>query len=74
MNDHNIRKAINCLTELVTERRRQVIDEVSALRTRYVTVVLEDIYRAQNATAVVRSCECFGQRGSLSADPVREGA
>ena len=29
-------------------------------RTRYVTVVLEDIYQSQNASAVVRTCECMG--------------
>lgn len=30
------------------------------LRTRYVSVVLEDIYQPQNASAVIRSCDCFG--------------
>ncbi|WP_240644875.1 TrmH family RNA methyltransferase [Cyclonatronum proteinivorum] len=35
---------------------RQVLDK----RTRYVTVVLEDIYQPHNAAAVLRSCECFG--------------
>jgi tRNA (guanosine-2'-O-)-methyltransferase len=29
-------------------------------RTRYVTVVLEDIYQPHNASAVLRSCDCFG--------------
>lgn len=28
-------------------------------RTRYVTVVLEDIYQSQNASAVLRTCDCF---------------
>lgn len=30
------------------------------MRTRYLTVVLEDLYQAQNASAVLRTCECFG--------------
>ncbi|QCK17046.1 rRNA methyltransferase [Mangrovivirga cuniculi] len=29
-------------------------------RTRYLTVVLEDIYQSQNASAVLRTCECMG--------------
>jgi len=29
-------------------------------RTRHVTVALEDIYQSQNASAVVRTCECMG--------------
>lgn len=29
-------------------------------RTRYVTLVLEDIYQSQNASAVFRTAECFG--------------
>ena len=31
-----------------------------AERTRHITVVLEDIYQSQNASAVVRTCECMG--------------
>jgi tRNA (guanosine-2'-O-)-methyltransferase len=30
------------------------------LRTRYLTVVLEDIYQSHNASAVLRSCDSFG--------------
>ncbi len=29
-------------------------------RTRHLTVVLEDIYQPHNASAVLRSCDCFG--------------
>ena len=29
-------------------------------RTRYITVLLEDIYQSQNASAVLRTCECLG--------------
>ena len=33
---------------------------VLAERTRWITVVLEEIYQPHNASAVLRSCECFG--------------
>lgn len=35
-------------------------DEVLALRTRYITIALEDIYQPHNASATVRSCDLFG--------------
>lgn len=38
----------------------QTLQQVSDLRTRYLTVVLEDIYQPQNASAVLRTCDCFG--------------
>lgn len=60
MQDRRTQQLIDSLTDLITERRRQRIDTVLDWRTRYVTVVLEDIYSTQNASAVLRSCECFG--------------
>jgi tRNA (guanosine-2'-O-)-methyltransferase len=51
---------IEHLSQFVTERRIKLFDKILDLRTRYITVVLEDIYQAHNASAVLRSCECFG--------------
>ena len=51
---------ISLLSGLVTEKRLERIEEILAQRTRYITVVLEDIYQSQNASAVLRTCECFG--------------
>lgn len=48
------------LESFVTERRKKLFDTVINYRTRYVTVVLEDIYQSHNASAVLRSCDCFG--------------
>lgn len=48
------------LSELVTDRRRARMEQVLAQRTRRLTVVLEDLYQSHNASAVLRSCECFG--------------
>ena len=44
----------------MTAERRQRFEEVIASRTRYLTVVLEDLYQSHNASAVLRSCDCFG--------------
>lgn len=48
------------LSQFVTARRQQRIDNVLAWRTRHLTVALEDVYQPHNASAVLRSCEIFG--------------
>ncbi|HXC05579.1 MAG TPA: RNA methyltransferase, partial [Bacteroidia bacterium] len=47
-------------TRFITDNKRSKIEEIVQLRTRYLTVVLEDIYQSHNASAVLRTCECFG--------------
>lgn len=36
------------------------MNRVASMRTRYLTVVLEDIYQPHNASAVLRTCDCLG--------------
>lgn len=48
------------LLTIVNSARAARIDSVLDSRTRYLTVVLENIYQTHNASAVVRSCECLG--------------
>ncbi|MGD8427108.1 MAG: RNA methyltransferase [Balneolaceae bacterium] len=60
MDESRKAKLINYLCGFVTEERWQKINEVLEKRTRYLTVVLEDIYQPHNASAVLRSCDCFG--------------
>ena len=44
----------------VSEHKLGLIEQVLDRRTRFLTVVLEDIYQPHNASAVVRTCDCFG--------------
>ena len=53
-------KLIEHLRQFVTAKRLALFDQKLALRTRYMTIVLEDIFQPHNASAVLRSCECFG--------------
>lgn len=53
-------KLILYLKQFVTERRLKLFETRLENRTRYLTVVLEDIFQPHNASAVLRSCECFG--------------
>jgi tRNA (guanosine-2'-O-)-methyltransferase len=48
------------LTGYVTPERKERFEAVVAQRTRFFTVVLEDIFQPHNASAVLRTCECFG--------------
>ncbi|TKG96383.1 TrmH family RNA methyltransferase [Puteibacter caeruleilacunae] len=54
------RELVDYLSEFITEGRKELFHRVLNERTRYLTVVLEDIYQSQNASAVLRSCDCFG--------------
>lgn len=47
-------------SQLVSDNRRQLIDRIAQLRTRHITIALEDVYQSHNAAAVLRSCDCFG--------------
>ena len=48
------------LMPLMTENKQKLCREVVTDRTRYLSVVLEDVYQPHNASAIVRSCELFG--------------
>ncbi len=48
------------LFNFVTENKQQLFNQIITERTRHVTVVLENIYQPQNASAVIRSCDVFG--------------
>jgi tRNA (guanosine-2'-O-)-methyltransferase len=48
------------LASFITEKRKSRMEAVLRQRTRYLTVVLEDIYQPHNASAVLRSCDGFG--------------
>lgn len=48
------------LSGFLTPKRNALFNKILDMRTRHITVVLEDIFQAQNASAVLRSCDCFG--------------
>lgn len=51
---------INYLSGFISEKRKARFDEVISHRTGHLRVVLENMYQAHNASAVLRSCDCFG--------------
>jgi tRNA (guanosine-2'-O-)-methyltransferase len=48
------------LQEFISPNKKNKFDELILQRTRHITIVLEDIYQPHNASAVLRSCDCFG--------------
>jgi tRNA (guanosine-2'-O-)-methyltransferase len=62
LNQHRdkIDALIEFLQPFITEKRFERISEVAAQRTEYVTVILENLFQGHNASAVLRTCDCFG--------------
>lgn len=58
--DLNTNKVTHHLSQYISDHKKQFIEKVLNERTRHITLVLEDIYQSQNASAVVRTCECLG--------------
>jgi tRNA (guanosine-2'-O-)-methyltransferase len=54
------KELLNYLSAVVNPERLSLFNRIIENRTNYVTVVLEDIFQAQNASAVLRSCDCLG--------------
>jgi len=52
--------ACSYLAEFMYESRINRIEQILEQRTRFLTVVLEDIYHPQNASAIIRTTECLG--------------
>lgn len=48
------------LSEYVTENKKKRFDQILSQRTRYLTIVLEDLFKSHNASAVMRTAECMG--------------
>lgn len=53
-------RLINYLSQYKYPSRLRRFEEILEQRTRYITVVLEDIYKTQNSSAVMRTAECLG--------------
>lgn len=54
------KELIEYLSACITPERNQLFEKVLSQRTSYITVMLEDIFQPQNASAVLRTCDCFG--------------
>lgn len=53
-------RRIGLLREFMTEERFATLERTLAMRTRYMTVLAENMFHGQNAAALIRHCEAFG--------------
>ena len=51
---------INYLSSFISDKRKVRFNEIISNRTSHLRIVLENVYQAHNASAVLRSCESFG--------------
>ncbi|MBI3133303.1 MAG: RNA methyltransferase [Bacteroidetes bacterium] len=51
---------VDQMLEHISDHKRNLFDQILENRTRHITVVLENIFQPHNASAVLRSCDCFG--------------
>ena len=51
---------VQYLKDFISEERRGIFEEKIEERTRYLTVVLENIFQSRNISASIRSSDCFG--------------
>jgi tRNA (guanosine-2'-O-)-methyltransferase len=54
------KKIIEELSKIITPERYEKFNNVLETRQNYITVALENIYQPHNASAVLRTCDCFG--------------
>ena len=51
---------VTYLESFITDHKKQLFDRILEDRTKYITVAVENVYHAHNASAILRSCDCFG--------------
>ena len=55
-----LRERIDYLSSFLLESRIETLSRALDMRTEYITVMTENMFHAQNASAIVRHCEAFG--------------
>ena len=59
--DHILKQElVKYLKTFVSKQRLQLFYEKLNLRTRNITLVLEDVFQSRNISAAIRSADCFG--------------
>ncbi len=53
-------KVLDEFYSIISESKKEMYERISKERTNHITVVLENIYQEHNASAVLRTCDCFG--------------
>ena len=57
MTDDN--KVLEYFYTIISKNKQEMYDEIASDRTRYITVVMENIMKYHNASSVIRTCNYF---------------
>lgn len=60
MDEPSRAQLLEALSPFVTDHKKELMDQVLSQRTRHITLLLEEIFQPHNASAALRSCDCFG--------------
>lgn len=72
LTDFDIDKLIAYLSDFITEKRLGRIKEVASKRTNHFAVALENLFQGHNASAVLRTCDCFGIQNVFAIENVNK--
>lgn len=53
-------KILHYFDEFISPNKKQLFEKVIAKRTRHIALAVENLYAEQNASAIVRTAECYG--------------
>ena len=53
-------KVLDEFYSIISPSKQEMYERIAKERTKHLTVVLENIYQEHNASAVLRTCDCFG--------------
>ena len=60
MVEPSLSQRLEVLSPFVTDHKKELMNQVLSQRTRHITLLLEEIFQPHNASAALRSCDCFG--------------
>jgi tRNA (guanosine-2'-O-)-methyltransferase len=66
MNNEKKLAYLHYLKKFVTKERQEKIKEILPLRTRHITIALEEVSQSQNVAAIMRTCEAMGLQDAYS--------
>jgi len=56
----NQKKVLDGFYDIISEHKIELFDRVASERTKHITLCIENIFQEHNASAVLRTCDCFG--------------
>jgi len=56
----NQKKVLDGFYDIISEHKIKLFELVASERTKHITLGIENIFQEHNASAVLRTCDCFG--------------